>query len=185
MSEKGKAPDFPGFNVAEHRSMLAEVDASKISKPERTTFDASLAVPPPMPPEGSAGVSDEGHEIFDKIPAVIDKVKRSRKAVKSFYQSLSNIAGVFEYKENRTNEETRFLHEVLSGRMRIAGDLNRKSVSADEASMPVLERIDKAEWLAENGAPKYAEKEIITVETQIALIEERIRIAYSAIAPKE
>lgn len=51
--------------------------------------------------------------------------------------------------------------------------------------MPVLERIDKAEWLAENGSLKNAEKEIIIVETQIALIEERIRNAYSAITPKE
>lgn len=49
--------------------------------------------------------------------------------------------------------------------------------------MPVLERIDKAEWLAENGSLKNAEKEIVIVETQIALIEERIRNAYSAIAP--
>lgn len=87
---------------------------------EKPTLDPSLAVPPPMPPEGSTGISDEGHEIFDKIPVVIDKVKRSRETVKSFYQSLSNIAGAFEYKENRTDQETRFLHEILSGRMRIA-----------------------------------------------------------------
>lgn len=69
--------------------------------------------------------------------------------------------------------------------MRIAGDLNRKSVTVEEASMPVLERIDKAEWLAENGSLKNAEKEIVIVETQIALIEERIRNAYSAIDAEE
>ncbi len=102
------------------KEFLANVDASKIVDAEKPALDPSLAVPPPMPPEGATGVSDEGHEVFDRIPSVVDKVKRSREAVKSFYQSLSNIAGAFEYKENRTDEETRFLHEVLSGRIRIA-----------------------------------------------------------------
>jgi hypothetical protein len=114
MSEKGKTPDFPGFDASQHRSMLANVDASKIVDAEKPVLDPSLAVPPPMPPEGATGVSDEGHEVFDRISSVVDKVKRSREAVKSFYQSLSNIAGAFEYKEDRTDQETRFLHEVLS-----------------------------------------------------------------------
>lgn len=180
----GTRDDAVKFDKAQAKAVLESVEGVKTIQAERPAFDKTLAVPPPLLPEENSDVSDEGDEIFDRIPAIMDKVKRSRESVKSFYQSLSNIAGAFEYKENRTDEETRFLHEVLSGRIRITGDLNRKSVTSDEAEMPVLERIDKAEWLVENGAPKYAEKELVTVEQQIALIEERIRIAYSSIAPK-
>ncbi|MFB0964864.1 MAG: hypothetical protein QMC36_04170 [Patescibacteria group bacterium] len=50
--------------------------------------------------------------------------------------------------------------------------------------MPVFERIDKAEWLAEQGAVVEAEKELEIAKTQVALIEERIRIAYAAIPKK-
>lgn len=50
--------------------------------------------------------------------------------------------------------------------------------------MPVFERIDKAEWLAEQGSVIEAEKELEIAKTQIALIEERIRIAYAAIPKK-
>lgn len=51
MSEKGKTTDFPGFDAAQHRSMLAGVDASKTVNAEKSALDPSLAVPPPMPPE--------------------------------------------------------------------------------------------------------------------------------------
>jgi len=51
--------------------------------------------------------------------------------------------------------------------------------------MPILERIDKAEWLAEKGSVLEAEKELLTAKTQISLIKLKIQVAYSAIPPRK
>lgn len=184
MANKESPSDFPGFNAAEHKAGLAALEGVKTVTPEsKPVFDKSLEKPPVLVTE-DAGVSDDGHEIFDKIPNLLFRAKEDRKALKSFHDSLSRIADAFEYKEDRTDAETVFLTEVLEGKIKVAGDLNRKGVTADPEKMPVFERIDKAEWLAEQGAVAESEKELEIAKTQVALIEERIRIAYSAIPKK-
>ncbi|MFZ3233735.1 MAG: hypothetical protein WA194_09790 [Patescibacteria group bacterium] len=184
MANKESPSDFPGFNAAEHKASLAALEGVKTVTPEaKPAFDKSLEKPPVLVAE-DAGVSDDGHEIFDKIPNLLFRAKEDRKALKSFHDSLSRIADAFEYKEDRTDAETVFLTEVLEGKIKVSGDLNRKGVTADPEKMPVFERIDKAEWLAEQGAVAESEKELEIAKTQVALIEERIRIAYSAIPKK-
>lgn len=88
-------------------------------------FDKSLEKPPVFIDEEN-GISPEGDEIFDKIPNLLFKVEQDRKSAKSFYESLNRIASAFEYKENRTEAETAFLEEVLEGKLKVAGELNRK-----------------------------------------------------------
>lgn len=184
MAKNESASEYPAFNAAEHRANLAALEGIKtVSAPSKASFDNSLEKPPSIVPEGTT-VSEDGHEIFDKIPNLVFRAKEDRKALKSFYDSLSRIAGAFEYKEDRTDAETVFLAEVLEGKIKVAGDLNRKGVTTDPANMPVFERVDKAEWLAEQGSVAEAEKELEIAKTQIALIEERIRIAYAAIPKK-
>lgn len=184
MAGKESASDFPAFDAAEHKSALASVDSSKTVHPDpNPTFDKSLEKPPVFVAEEN-GASLEGNEVFDKIPNLLFRVREDRKAAKSFFESLQRIAGAFEYKEDRTDAETVFLSEVLEGKLKIAGSLDRKGITTDPEKMPVLERLDKAEWLAEKGAVVEAEKELETIKTQVALVEERIRIAYSAIPVK-
>lgn len=184
MANNESASDYPAFDSAKHRANLAALEGVKtVNAPLRTSFDNSLEKPPAIALEGTVA-SEDGHEIFDKIPLLVFRAKEDRKSLKSFFESLSRIAEAFEYKENRTDAETVFLSEVLEGKIKVAGDLSRKGITADPEKMPVFERIDKAEWLAEQGSVVEAEKELELAKTQVALIEERIRVAYSAIPRK-
>ncbi|MDQ1343548.1 MAG: hypothetical protein QG650_267 [Patescibacteria group bacterium] len=172
--------EYPALNVKEHRDNIVAVAGVSTNGPGKPQLDKSLERPPAFV-DGSDGRSVEGYEISDRIPTLLLRIKEDRQAAKSFYASLSSIGNVFEYKENRTDLETVFLSEVLEGKIRLAGDLNRKGITQDPEKMPVFERIDKAEWLAENGSLVEAEKELETVRVHVALVEERIRLAYEKI----
>lgn len=120
MANKESASDFPGFNAAEHKANIAALEGVKTVTPEpMPKFDKSLEKPPVLLTEES-GVSEDGHEVFDKIPNLLFRAKEDRKALKSFHDSLMRIAEAFEYKEDRTDAETVFLTEVLEGKLKVA-----------------------------------------------------------------
>lgn len=120
MANKESASDFPGFNAADHKASIAALEGVKTVTPEpMPKFDKSLEKPPVLLGENS-GVSEDGHEVFDKIPNLLFRAKEDRKALKSFHDSLMRIAEAFEYKEDRTDAETVFLTEVLEGKLKVA-----------------------------------------------------------------
>ena len=120
MANKESPSDFPGFNAAEYKANLAALEGVKTVVPEaKPVFDKTLEKPPVLLSD-EAGVSEDGHEVFDKIPNLLFRAKEDRKALKSFHDSLLRIAEAFEYKEDRTDVETVFLTEVLEGKLKVA-----------------------------------------------------------------
>lgn len=113
MSKPESRSDSPAFNVAEHRATLAAIEGVKpVPAPPKASFDKSLEKPPVLLADDS-GVSEDGHEVFDKITGLVIRIEDDRKSVKSIYQSLLNIEGTYEYLEDRNDAETAFLTAVI------------------------------------------------------------------------
>lgn len=186
MAGKESGPtDSPAINVQEHRAAIGALEGvPTIAVPSvPPKFDKSLEKPPVMP-IGELTSAEEANEKFDRAVVLLQQIKNFRRDTKFLYRELNNIGERFSFKDDRTDLETAYLVSVLDGKVKIAGDNTRENSTRDPANMTIVERTEKAEWLAEGGNVIDAEREFEIAKTQIALIKEKIRIAYSAMHPE-
>lgn len=179
--------DSPTINAQEHRAAIGALEGvPTLTLPAvPPKFDKSLEKPPVMPAADlDASEEAKAYEKFDRAVLVLQQIKNFRRDTKFLYRELNDIGERFSYKDDRTDLETAYLSSVLEGKVKIAGDNTRENSTKDPAKMTIVERTEKAEWLAEGGNVLDAEREFEIAKTQIALIKENIRIAYSNMHPE-
>jgi hypothetical protein len=143
--------------------------------PSEPVLRKDLAVPPRI---SFDALSDEGHEIQNKIPEMLSMVQQARMGTEAFLAPIRRMAGTFEYKEGRTEEETAFLKVLKESITAIAGNPNAPSQKDQEEEIPVMELFDKADWLAKNGSFAETERVLLVANTRMELLSVKIQRAY-------
>ncbi len=143
--------------------------------PSGPVLRKDLAVPPRI---SFDALSEEGYEIRNKIPEVLLTVQQARVGAEEFLGPIRRMAGTFEYKEDRTDQETAFLEILKESIASIAGNPNAPQQKDQEEAIPVMELFDKAAWLAENGSFIETERVLLLANTRIEVVSAKIQAAY-------